>query len=117
MPISAFGYFAFVIIPINYVLIVMYYPAYLIVYENTIRSHEDRILGKMWETLKCIPCRTMDCRDICLKLALDQFEYDLDGTDSNSRSKSVGTIHDEVVEMAGLAEISSATSPASGADF
>lgn len=40
MPVSAFGYFAFVIVPVNYVLIVFYFPAYLIIYENHIRSIE-----------------------------------------------------------------------------
>mmetsp|Transcript_11916 Transcript_11916/g.18379 ORF Transcript_11916/g.18379 Transcript_11916/m.18379 type:complete len:135 (+) Transcript_11916:2346-2750(+) len=34
MPVSAFGWFAFVIIPVNYILIVLYYPAYLIIYET-----------------------------------------------------------------------------------
>ena len=40
MPVSAFGYFAFVIIPINYILIVFYYPAYLIVFDNSIKERE-----------------------------------------------------------------------------
>jgi predicted RND superfamily exporter protein len=40
MPVSAFGYFAFVIVPVNYVLIVFYFPAFLIVYENIVKEKE-----------------------------------------------------------------------------
>jgi predicted RND superfamily exporter protein len=34
MPVSAFGIFAFILIPMNFFLIIFYYPAFLIVYEN-----------------------------------------------------------------------------------
>ena len=40
MPVSAFGWFAFVIIPVNYVLIVCYFPAYLVIYETKVKSSE-----------------------------------------------------------------------------
>ena len=40
MPVSAFGYFAFVIVPVNYVLIVFYFPCYLIIYEQYVREKE-----------------------------------------------------------------------------
>ena len=40
MPISAFGWFAFVIVPVNYVLIVFYFPCFLIIYEETIKEKE-----------------------------------------------------------------------------
>jgi predicted RND superfamily exporter protein len=40
MPVSAFGYFAFVIVPVNYVLIVFYFPAYLIHYERWAKDLE-----------------------------------------------------------------------------
>ena len=40
MPISAFGYFAFVIVPVNYVLIVFYFPCYLIIYEDHVKELE-----------------------------------------------------------------------------
>ena len=40
MPVSAFGYFAFVIVPVNYVPIVLYFPSFLIVYETKIKEKE-----------------------------------------------------------------------------
>ena len=40
MPISAFGYFAFLIVPVNYGLIVFYFPAYLVIYEDTVKEIE-----------------------------------------------------------------------------
>ena len=40
MPVSAFGYFAFVIVPVNYVLIVFYFPAFLIIYEKSVKDKE-----------------------------------------------------------------------------
>ncbi len=40
MPISAFGYFAFLIVPVNYILIVFYFPAYIIVYDDYIKDIE-----------------------------------------------------------------------------
>jgi predicted RND superfamily exporter protein len=40
MPVSAFGYFAFVIVPVNYVLIVFYFPSFLIVYETKVKDKE-----------------------------------------------------------------------------
>ena len=49
MPVSAFGWFAFVIIPVNYFLIVLYFPAYLIVYENSVKKLE----SKVWRILTC----------------------------------------------------------------
>lgn len=78
MPISAFGWFAFVIIPINYILIVLYFPAFLIVYENSIRDREKKIMSAIWSCMKCGPCRKMDCDGLCLQIFLDRYEYDLD---------------------------------------
>ena len=43
MPVSAFGYFAFVVVPVNYILIVFYFPAFLIIYENQVKSIEKSI--------------------------------------------------------------------------
>ena len=40
MPVSAFGWFAFVLIPVNYVLIVTYYPAFLIIYDKYVKQKE-----------------------------------------------------------------------------
>ena len=40
MPVSAFGYFAFIIVPVNYVLIILYFPAFLIIYEKKIKEKE-----------------------------------------------------------------------------
>jgi len=43
MPVSAFGWFAFVVIPVNYVLMVIYYPAYLVIYEIYAKKVEKKI--------------------------------------------------------------------------
>ena len=66
MPISAFGYFAFVIIPVNYVLIVLYYPAYLVIYETKVRSIENRVFGCVGKIFSLNWWRQMDCRAMCL---------------------------------------------------
>ena len=47
MPISAFGYFAFVIVPVNYVLIVFYFPCYLVIYENYVKEYEKYYFSKL----------------------------------------------------------------------
>lgn len=47
MPISAFGYFAFVIVPVNYVLIVFYFPCYIVIYENYVKEYEQYYFGKL----------------------------------------------------------------------
>ena len=93
MPISAFGWFAFVIIPINYILIVLYFPAYLIVYENSIKDREKKIMSMMGNCLKCVPCRKLDCNGLCLQIFLDRFDYDLD------RSSSEESEQDEVYDQ------------------
>ena len=54
MPISAFGYFAFIIVPVNYVLIVFYFPAYIIIYETYIRSKEKKVSQCL---SRCFTCR------------------------------------------------------------
>ena len=66
MPISAFGYFPFVVIPVNYVLIVMYYPAYLVIYETKVRSIENRVFGCVGKIFSLNWWRQMDCRAMCL---------------------------------------------------
>jgi len=83
MPISAFGYFAFVIIPVNYILIVLYYPAYLIVYEKHIVKIEKKAMVFAKKLFTCFWCRTIDCKSICLQMFLDRFDQDnssFDGT-------------------------------------
>lgn len=57
MPISAYGFFAFIIIPINYMLMIFYYPAYLIFYENKVRKIEDKCLSKLKSCCCCL-CNT-----------------------------------------------------------
>mmetsp|Transcript_40660 Transcript_40660/g.62000 ORF Transcript_40660/g.62000 Transcript_40660/m.62000 type:complete len:152 (+) Transcript_40660:1800-2255(+) len=47
MPLSAFGYFAFLIIPVNYVLMVFYFPAYIIIYEKYAKEIEHTVLKKV----------------------------------------------------------------------
>ena len=66
MPISAFGYFAFVVVPVNYVLIVLYYPAYLILYETWIKRIEKRMYRKFMNCIKCVWCRSIDWNGLCL---------------------------------------------------
>lgn len=53
MPVSAFGWFAFIVIPVNYVLIVMYYPAYLIIYDKYVKDLENNLLKCAINTAKC----------------------------------------------------------------
>lgn len=37
MPLSAFGYFCFVVVPVNFALQILYWPAFIIVYENKVK--------------------------------------------------------------------------------
>ena len=53
MPVSAFGYFASLIVPVNYILIVFYWPAFLIVYEEHVRAREAKVAA-------CCCCRKAD---------------------------------------------------------
>jgi predicted RND superfamily exporter protein len=53
MPVRAFGWSSFVIIIINYILIVVYYPPFLIVYERYVRGLEKNIV----KALLCHSCR------------------------------------------------------------
>jgi predicted RND superfamily exporter protein len=56
MPISAFGYFAFIIVPINYILIVFYFPCYIIIYENWVRSKEAALASCLRTCFTCRCC-------------------------------------------------------------
>ena len=40
MPISAFGYFAFIVVAILYINMIFYFPAFLIYFENTVNEKE-----------------------------------------------------------------------------
>lgn len=85
MPVSAFGYFAFVIIPINYVLIVFYYPAFLIINENYARDIEKKCLSALGNCFTCFYCRSVDYKSLFLHIFLDRFNQDLDSSlDGNS---------------------------------
>ena len=53
MPVSAFGYFASLIVPVNYILIVFYWPAFLIVYEEHVQRLEAKVAA-------CCCCRKAD---------------------------------------------------------
>jgi len=57
MPISAFGYFAFFIVPVNYILIVFYFPAYIIVHEKYFKSFEQRCCRRLTDCFTCRHCR------------------------------------------------------------
>lgn len=57
MPISAFGYFAFFIVPVNYILIVFYFPAYIMVHEKYFKSCEKRCCRGLTDCLVCRHCR------------------------------------------------------------
>ena len=57
MPISAFGYFAFFIVPVNYILIVFYFPAYVIVHEKYFKSFEKRCCRGLTDCFTCRHCR------------------------------------------------------------
>ena len=60
MPVSAFGWFAFVVIPVNYILIVAYYPAFLIVYDKYVKKLEQNFLIQIRSLLTCYYVRTRD---------------------------------------------------------
>lgn len=88
MPVSAFGFFAFILIPVNYVLIVFYYPAFLVVYEESVRDRERRLLRALLRCFTCVPCRRADYKGWALALFLDQFDQDLDSSLVEIREKS-----------------------------
>ena len=56
MPISASGYFAAVIVPVNYVLIVFFFPAFIILYETHVKSIEQAISQCFYKSLSCFYC-------------------------------------------------------------
>ena len=62
MPVSAFGFFAAVVVPVNYVLIVFYFPAFIIVYETTVRSWEQRAGVCCIRCIRCVWCRNTSRR-------------------------------------------------------
>jgi len=76
MPISAFGYFAFVVIPVNYVLIVLYYPAYLVFYDMYAAKWENKLKKFMFKCFSCFWCRDIDCKVLCLQMFLDRFDQE-----------------------------------------
>jgi predicted RND superfamily exporter protein len=43
MPITSFGYFAFIVIPINYIFIIFYFPACMMFYEVYVREKEEYV--------------------------------------------------------------------------
>lgn len=46
MPISSFGIFAGILIPINYLLVILYYPVVIISYEKYVKGMFSRIWKK-----------------------------------------------------------------------
>lgn len=62
MPVSAFGYFAAVVVPVNYVLIVFYFPAFIIVYETTVSRWERRAGICCNRCVRCVWCRNTSRR-------------------------------------------------------
>lgn len=98
MPVSAFGWFAFVIIPVNYVLIVLYYPAYLIIYERSIRKYEKNFITIMKNIITCRSCRRFDWQGLFLQVFLDRFEQDI-SIDSEDMKKSRVEIELEDVDI------------------
>ena len=57
MPVSAFGYFAAVVVPVNYILIVFYFPAFIILYETKVQRYESAVIECLCKSIKCIYCR------------------------------------------------------------
>ena len=47
MPVSAFGWFAFIVVPVNYILIITYFPAFLIIYDVYVKKTEQKMLKKV----------------------------------------------------------------------
>lgn len=74
MPVSAFGLFAFILVPINYILIVFYFPAFLIVYENSVRELEAKIFKKLVNCFTCKALRQTNFKAFFLGVFLDQFD-------------------------------------------
>lgn len=50
MPISAFGYFAFVLVPMNYILVITIFPVQVVIYEKTFNKYFPK-----YETICCFP--------------------------------------------------------------
>lgn len=57
MPVSAFGYFAAVVVPVNYILIVFYWPAFIVLYEIKFRFWERAVIKCCLRSCKCFYCR------------------------------------------------------------
>ena len=74
MPVSAFGWFAFIVIPVNYILIVMYYPAFLIIYDIYVKKRERRCQKKLMNALLCISCRKMNWDNIMSQIKREHEE-------------------------------------------
>ena len=57
MPISAFGFFAFIVVPVNYILQVFYFPAFIILYGNIVKSYERAFCRGLTRCVTCYHCR------------------------------------------------------------
>ena len=66
MPVSAFGWFACVVIPVNYVLIVLYYPAYLVIHERHILKFERKVIKCFKSCITCKTCKHIDWHGLFL---------------------------------------------------
>lgn len=64
MPVSAFGWFAFIVIPVNYILIMMYYPAYLIVYDKYVKEMEKKAVKCAINLVTCKLVRSLKWRKL-----------------------------------------------------
>lgn len=50
MPISSFGFFAGILVPVNFILVITYFPASLIVFEKYTKNIMDKCTNKKKET-------------------------------------------------------------------
>ena len=46
-----------VVVPINYILIVFYFPAFIILHETTVHKYEAAVVNCLCRTAKCVYCR------------------------------------------------------------
>lgn len=70
MPVSAFGYFAAVVVPVNYILIVFYFPAFIVIYETKFKYWELAIIKCLIRSIKCFYCRK--CRKVLRKASKNE---------------------------------------------
>jgi predicted RND superfamily exporter protein len=95
MPVSAFGYFAFVIVPVNYVLIVFYFPAFLIIYEKSVRDKEKMCYICFRYVFCCDSSKKVGKVQVNKELELQQLRELVSSNSLNLRHEKIQTRFDD----------------------